>query len=201
VVAVPVGYGADIVPVDVEDLVRLGAKVGARERTQVHDRDHAVRVVAARGEREDVDEFVDASLDPDLLGELAHGGHCRMLTRFDPTRDETPLLVVGPADEEDAAVVVEHGGIGPDLARDVAQLGEELVSQWAGFDRGTLRVLARSQLEQPFVPVAVERILRVVQSGTRNGANFVEQGEDVDRATLPRRYSCITSATTYTMAT
>jgi hypothetical protein len=42
------------------------------------------------------------------------------------------------------------------------------------------RVPLRGEREQPFVPLAVERALGEIETGRRDRADFVEEGEDVD---------------------
>ena len=71
----------------------------------------------------DADEGVDRRGEPDLLADLAHDRHRRVLAHVDPTAHEAPAPVVGPFDQQDPVVLVEDRGVGADLGRHVPEVG------------------------------------------------------------------------------
>jgi hypothetical protein len=84
-------------------------------------------------------------------------------------------------------VLVEEGGIDTDLGRDVPKLPREARPDLGDFEAGPVGVLARREREQMLVALAIEWIGRVMKAGLRDGADLVEQRDDVDAndATCP----------------
>jgi hypothetical protein len=161
--------------------MRLRAQRATDRVAQVDDRHDAVRVpVCAGGSREHADELVDAGGQADLFRDLAHDRVLGFLVAVDPTRNESPRLVVGAAHEQDPIVLVEEGGIDADLGRDVPKLPREARPDLGDFEAGPVGVLARREREQMLVALAIEWIGRVMKAGLRNGADLVEQRDDVD---------------------
>ena len=77
-------------------------------------------------------------------------------------------------------MLVEEGGIDSDLGRDVAELPREARPDLGDFEAGPVGVLARRDRKQVLVALAIEWIGRVVKAGLRDGADLVEQRDDVD---------------------
>ncbi len=189
VVVVPVA-GLDVVdrpPGDLADLVELGPQRSAHRLAEVHDRHDAVRIsVHARGSREDADQLVDARGQSDLFGDLAQDCRFRNLVAVDPTGDQTPFVVVGAAHEEHPVVLVEERGVDADLGRDVTEIAGEPGAYLGGVEAGAVSIFLRRDGEQLLVALAVERVAGVMKTGLRDGANLVEQCDDVDtRSYLP----------------
>ena len=182
VVVVP--FVADVVdraPRDLADLVGLGPQCAAHRVAEVDDRNDAVRIsVYARGSREDADELVDAGGQANLFRDLAQDRRFGHLVAVDPTGDESPFVVVGSAHEKHAVVLVEERGVDTDLGGDVSQISGEARPHLGSGEAGAVGVLARRDREQLLVALAVERIGGVVKTGLRDGANLVEQRDDVD---------------------
>ncbi len=82
-----------------------------------------------------------AGFHPDFLGELADDGLLRALVGVDPARDEAPLAVVDPADQQDPVVLVEDGRVGADLGRHVADVAGEALAHVGCVEPGAFRVL------------------------------------------------------------
>ena len=178
---VPVVDVVDRPPGDLENLVRLGAQRTTGRVAEVHDRDDAVGSPVEVGlARPHAHELVDLRHEPDLLLELAHDGLLRRLARFHESGDEAPPSVVDAAYEQHAVVVVEECGVDPDLGGHVAQLGVEARPHDIGREPDPVGVLTRRELEQALAPLAIEGIGRVVQTSSRDGADLVEQRDDVD---------------------
>jgi hypothetical protein len=176
--------GVDVVdgtPRDLANLVELGLQRAAHRMTEVDDRNDAVRIsVHARRSSEDADELVDASGQSDLFCDLAKDRFLGNLVAVDPTGDEPPFVVVGPAHEQHPVVLVEDRGVHSDLRGDVSDVSGEARLHVRVVEAGAVGVFARRDLEQLLVALAVERIGGVVKTGLRDGANLVEQRDDVD---------------------
>jgi hypothetical protein len=82
--------------------------------------------------------------------------------------------------EQHPSVVVDDRGLGTDLRRDVAELAPQPFERVTIVDLRDARVLVRGQREQPFVALTVERALGEIETGRRDRADFVEEGQDVD---------------------
>jgi hypothetical protein len=77
-------------------------------------------------------------------------------------------------------VLVEERGVDSDLGRDVPELTSEARPDLGDFEAGAVGVLLRCEREQMRVALAIEWIGRIVKAGLRDGADFVEQRDDVD---------------------
>ena len=173
---------------DLAHLVDLGPQHAAHRAAEVDDRDDTVRVaVDVRGPREHSDETVDLRGQPDLFGDLPQDRLFGHLVAVDPTRHEPPFVVVGAPDEQHPVVLVEDRGVDADLGRDVADVAREAIAYLREIEADAVGVLLRRDLEQLLVALAVERVGRVVKTRLRDGADLVEQREDVDalEATCP----------------
>jgi hypothetical protein len=188
-VVVPVA-GVDVVdrpPCDLADLVELGPQRSAHRLAEVDDRHDAVRIpVHTGGSREDADQLVDARGQSDLFGDLAQDCRFRNLVAVDPTGDQTPFVVVGAAHEEDPVVLVEECGVDADLGRHVTEITGKPRAYLGGVEAGAVGIFLCRDGEQLLVALAVERVLGVMKAGLRDGADLVEQCDDVDaRSYLP----------------
>jgi hypothetical protein len=188
VVVVPCVHIVDRPPRDLEYLVRLRAQRATDRVAEVDDRHDAVRIsVHARGSREDADELVDARRQPDFLGDLSQDGGFGNLVAVDPTGDKPPFVVVGSPHEEHPVVLVEERGVDADLGRDVTDIAGEPGAYLGVVEAGAVGIFLRRDGEQLLVALAVERVAGVMEAGLRDGANLVEQRDDVDalEATCP----------------
>jgi hypothetical protein len=77
-------------------------------------------------------------------------------------------------------VLVEERGVDTDFRGDVPEVAGEAGAYLAGLQAGPVGVFLRRDREELLVTLAVEGIGRVVKAGLRDGANFVEQRDDVD---------------------
>ena len=171
VVVMPVVDVVDRPPRDLTHFVGLRPELTADRLAEIHHRHDTVRVtVRSRLPGEHADELADARDEADLLGDLAHRGLGRGLVRVDPARHEAPAIVVDASDEQDPVVLVEEGRVGTDLGGDVSQISGEARANLGDVEAGTVGVLACGDREQLLVPVAVERVRRVVQAGLRDRA-------------------------------
>ena len=181
VVVVPIVDVVDRPPCDLEHLVRLRAQRATGRMAQVDDRYDAVRVsVYAGWSREHADELVDARDQADFFRDLAHDRLLGYLVAVDPTRDQSPHLVVDAPHEQDPIVLVEECGIDTDFGRDVSELPREARPDLGDLEAGPVGVLIRREREKLLVPLSIEWIGRVVKAGLRDGTDFVEQRDDVD---------------------
>jgi hypothetical protein len=77
-------------------------------------------------------------------------------------------------------VLVEERGVDADLGRDVPEVAGKTRAHLGALETGPVGVLPRGDLEELLVALAVEGIGGVVKAGLRDGANLVEQRDDVD---------------------
>jgi hypothetical protein len=84
-------------------------------------------------------------------------------------------------------VLVEERGVDADLGGHVAEIAREALANLREVEADAVGVLLRRDFEQLLVALAVERVGRVVKTRLRDGADLVEQREDVDalEATCP----------------